>query len=119
MQYLLECGALLHRIPRPRGSTTDSEICNLYCSYVHRKYGNAIVVFDGHDEMATKNVTQQRRTGEKAGATVTFSESIKVTLQKEVFLYKYAEPVSSAEQLSSISSQRVLIVKTAVKCAQE
>ena len=87
VQYVLDGGVLQPRIFWPRGSTTYSEICNLYCSYVHRKYGNAIVVFDGYDEMSTKKkMTQQRRTGGKAGATVTFSESMKVTLKKEVFL---------------------------------
>ena len=47
VQYVLDGGALLHRVPWPRGSPTYKEVCDLYCTYVCRKYGRAIVVFDG------------------------------------------------------------------------
>ena len=50
------------------------DICGLYCSYVTKKYGKAIVVFDGYDDMSTKNMTHQRRAAEKAGATVSPSQ---------------------------------------------
>jgi len=43
-------------------------------------------VFDGHDDMSTKNMTHQRRTAEKAEATVTFTENMGVTLKKDNFL---------------------------------
>ena len=77
VQHVLDGGALLHRIPWPRGTTTYQDICGLYCSYVTKKYGNAIVVFDGYDDMSTKNMTHQRRAAGKAGATVTFTENMK------------------------------------------
>ena len=86
VQHVLDGGALLHRIPWPRGSATYQDICGLYCSYVTKKYGNAIVVFDGYDDMSTKNMTHQRRAAGKAGATVTFTENMKVTLKKDNFL---------------------------------
>ena len=81
VQHVLDGGALLHRIPWPRGSATYQDICGLYCSYATKKYGNAIVVFDGYD-MSTKNMTQQRRAAGKAGATVPFTENMKVTLKR-------------------------------------
>lgn len=61
-------------------------IFGLYCSYVTKKYGNAIVVFDGYDDMSTKNMTHQGRAAGKVGATVTFTENMKVTLKKDNFL---------------------------------
>ena len=58
----------------PRGSPTYKEECDLYCSYLRRKYGRAIVVFDGYEEMSTKAMTQKRRASGKVAATVTFTE---------------------------------------------
>ena len=83
VQYVLDGGALLHQIPWPRGSPTYKEVCNLYCSYVRRKYGRVIVVFDGYDEMSTKAMTQQSRASGKVAATVTFTESMSVMHAKE------------------------------------
>ena len=52
--YVLDGGALIHRIPWPRGSTFES-ICEMYVKYVKRHYGLAAVVFDGYSyEMSTK-----------------------------------------------------------------
>ena len=86
IHHILDGGALLHRIPWPRGSATYQDICGLHCSYVTKKYGNAIVVFYGYDDMSTKNMTHQRRAAGKAAATVTFTENMKVTLKKDNFL---------------------------------
>ena len=47
VQYVLDGGALLHRIPRPRGFPIYREICDMYCQYVTGKYGAAFVIFDG------------------------------------------------------------------------
>ena len=43
----LDGGALLHRVPWPRGSTYE-KISQLYIKYVTQKYGAASVVFDGY-----------------------------------------------------------------------
>ena len=96
-----------------------------------KKYGNAIVVFDGYDDMSAKNMTHQRRAAGKAGATVTFSENMKVTLTKDNFL---ANP-KNKQRLINMQSRfhkednfptyhaegdaGVLIVKTAVESARE
>ena len=41
------------------------------------------MVFDGYDEMS---MTQQRRAAGKIAATVTFTESMSITLKKDNFL---------------------------------
>ena len=45
VQYVLDGGALLHRIPWKVGQTYD-EICSHYIKYVADKYNHAIIVFD-------------------------------------------------------------------------
>ena len=52
-QYVLDGGALLHRMSCPRGSTFDS-VCEIYVAYVTQKYGAAIVVFDGYNDAQLK-----------------------------------------------------------------
>ena len=42
--------------------------------------GNTGVLFDGYDEMATKAMMQQRRASGKVAATVTFTESMSITM---------------------------------------
>ena len=37
VRYVLDGGALLHRIPWPRGSPTYKEVCILYCNYIEKK----------------------------------------------------------------------------------
>ena len=130
VQYVLDGGALLHRVPWPRGSPTYKVVCELYCTYVERKYGKAIVVFDGYNEMSAKAMTQQRRASGKAASTVTFTENMSVTLKKDNFL---SNPKNKQRFLSMLSEalQNVgcithhangdadlLIVKTAVESAR-
>ena len=85
VQYVLDGGALLHRIPWPRGSTYK-DICHRYTDYVTKKYKDAIVVFDGYSTTNTKDVTHQRRAKGKASMTVTFTADMYVTTKKEQFL---------------------------------
>ena len=85
IQHVLDGGALLHRIPWSRGCTYR-DICHQYTEYVARKYRNAIVVFDGYESTSTKDMTQQRRSKGNAGATVTFTADMTITMRKEQFL---------------------------------
>ncbi|KAK3728716.1 hypothetical protein QZH41_001096 [Actinostola sp. cb2023] len=57
VQYVLDGGALLHRVPWPR-QVKYQEVCRIYCQYVLRKYGNqTVVVFDGYDNQpSTKSI---------------------------------------------------------------
>ena len=127
----MDGGALLHRIPWPRGSVTYQDICGLYRSYVTKKYGNAIGVFDGYDDMSTKNMAHQRRAAGKAGATVTFTENMKDTLKKDNFLANPKNKQQSINMLSRFLQEDscptyhdegdadVLIVKTIAQSARE
>ena len=59
LQYVLDGGALLQRIPWEEGAYI-SEICAVHTEYVKRKYGNATVVFDGYQGKSTKDLILQR-----------------------------------------------------------
>ena len=82
---MLDGGALLQRIAWTKGATSK-EICTVYTEYVTRKYGNAVVVFDGYQSKSTKDTTYQRRTKGQIRATVTFTESMHLTMSKAQFL---------------------------------
>ena len=94
-----------------------------------KKYGNAIVMFDGYNDRSTKNMIHQRRAAGKTGAT--FTEAMKVTLKKDNFL---ANPKSKQRFINMLSRflqenncrtyhaegyANLLIVKTAVESAGE
>ena len=80
VQYVLDGGALLHRITWPHGFPTYQGICALYCDYVSRNFGPAIVVFDGYRIPSTKYTTHQRRTSGKVGIEDTFTGDMKLTM---------------------------------------
>jgi hypothetical protein len=74
VQYVLDGGSLLHRIPWPRGATFG-KIIDMYAEYVRNRYSNAIVVFDGYGNgPSTKDHTHQRRTKGIVGTKVYFNE---------------------------------------------
>ena len=50
------------------------------------KMGHPIVIFDGYDSISTKDMTHQRRAKGRIGPTVTFTEDMAITVQKEQFL---------------------------------
>ena len=54
VQHVLDGGAFPHRIIWPEGFPTYQEICALYCDYVSRNFGPAIVVLDGYRIPSTK-----------------------------------------------------------------
>ena len=86
VQYVLDGGSLLQRLPWKRGSKFSS-IYDSYVFYVIKKYNKAVVVFDGYEHgPAPKDVTDHRRTGLSQGIEVKFSEDIALVLKKEVFL---------------------------------
>ena len=86
VQHVLDGAALLHRIQWPRCFPTYQEICTLYCNNVSRYFGSAIVVFDGYRNPSTNYMTHQRRTGGKSGVEATFTEDMKLTTTKDIFL---------------------------------
>lgn len=83
--YVLDGGALIHRVVWPRGSTYD-EVCSLYVQYVQRRYGSPTVVFDGYGNgPSTKDCTHQRR-GSAFSPPVLFQSDMIVSLKKQDFL---------------------------------
>ncbi len=86
VQYLLDGGALLHRIPWNRGLTYD-EICQQYSRYVECHYGKPAVVLDGYrNGPSRKDTTQNQRAGMHVGATVQVSGSMVFDGRNEDFL---------------------------------
>ena len=85
VHYVLDGGALLQRIPWKKG-VTYSEILGTCTEYVTRKYGHAIVVFDGYLNSSTKDMTHQRSLKLKIGATVIFTGKKHLTMTKSEFL---------------------------------
>ena len=51
-----------------------------------RKYKDAIIVFDGYESTNTKDMTHQRRSKGKAGATVKVDANMTTTMKNEQFL---------------------------------
>ena len=58
-----------------------------YTDYLAKKYGEAIVVFDGYGKSSTKDMVHQRRTKQRAAVAVTFTEDMKLSMKKVNFLY--------------------------------
>ena len=86
VQYVLDGGALLHRVPWPRRSTYES-VSHLYVRYVTQKYGAAAIVFDRYnDDPTTKDATHLRRTGDCVGVTVRFASRMVIKSKKGEFL---------------------------------
>ena len=87
-KYVLDGGALLHRLSWPHG-TTFKEVYEIYSGYVLQKYGRATtIVFDGYDVVSTKSMTQERRTAGKVDATVSFTDDMKIPMKKRHFSCK-------------------------------
>ena len=84
-QYVIDGGALLHRIPWTCGETFD-HILKSYTGYVHKRCGKAVVVFDGYCSASTKDLAHRRRAKGKLGPTVLFTKEMCLTVAKDIFL---------------------------------
>ena len=86
VQYVLDGGSLMRWITWLRG-TTYRDIYTQYITYVRRRYGNAIVVFDGYEAgTSTKDMTHKTRTRRCAPTAVHFTSDIRLQIKKEEFL---------------------------------
>ena len=105
-------------------------MCDLYYTYVQRNFGKEIVVFGGYDEMSTKAMAQHRCASAKTAATVTFTESMSITMKKDNF---FSNPKNKQSFLLMLREARQnvgcvthhangdadpLIVKTALQSAR-
>ncbi|KAG1667442.1 hypothetical protein GQR58_018429 [Nymphon striatum] len=128
VQYVLDGDALLHHVCWPKDTSYD-QLCRIYVDYVTRKYGEAIIVFDGYGENSTKDMTQQRRSGGKTVPAVTFTKEMKLTMKKDIFLSNpqnkqrllnmLSESLNenNCKTLHAESDADVLIAQTAVEAA--
>ena len=85
VRFVLDGGALLHRIPWSQGATYES-ILETYSKYAATNCGEAVVVYDGYKEFTTKDMTHKCCLKGKKGVSITFSLDMILTVTKEVFL---------------------------------
>ena len=86
VQYVLDGGSLIHRIPWVYGAKFDS-ICENYVNLVVRNYGLPHIVFDGYNNgPTTKDITHARRTKGVVGTRVIFDGRTTFKSKKELFL---------------------------------
>ena len=130
MNYVLDGGSLLYRLPWPRGTTFDS-ICTMYVDYV-KKFPQHTVVFDGYEAgPSKKDTTHLRRSGGVVGARVNFDGTTPLASKKEHFLahasnkQRFVDMLSqkleaaNCHVLQAEGDADVLIAKTAVSIAAE
>ena len=128
-QYVLDGGALLHRLRWNIGDTYD-DICKKYIKYVTNKYFPVIIVFDGYESgPTTKDATHIKRTNNNTTGLVNFTGDMICTLKKEVFLGNKSNTQRfinllgkhfqdcGIEVLYAKADADVLIVKTAITSA--
>jgi hypothetical protein len=86
IHYVIDGGALLHRVAWPHSATFESIIC-MYVNYVSRKYSKlCTVVFDGYNNgPSTKDCIHQRRYTRNM-PTINFVFSMICSSRKEDFL---------------------------------
>ena len=86
VQYILDGGSLLQRIPWVVG-TTFVRLCEIYIDHVKHTYPEAKVVFDSYpDRPTTKDVTHLRRSKGQRTTTVLFTEGMPCKTKKDLFL---------------------------------
>lgn len=69
MQYLLDGGSLLHGVLFDTGQTWE-EICNSFSRSLSKKYGHAIVIFDGYQSGPATEDAVHARSIDGPGTTV-------------------------------------------------
>ena len=129
VQYVVDGGALVHRVPWTH-QATFADILEAYSSYVVKKYGNAVIVFDGYRGASTKDMTHRRRTKGKKGPTVSVTKEMRLTVSKDSFLSDLQNKQHFVELLGqhlenagcavfhATSDADVLIVQKAVESAE-
>lgn len=130
VHYVVDGGWLLHRIVWPR-AVTFGAICQLYVTYVVKRYPNVTVVFDGYsDKPSTKDPAHQRRNKGVTGTKVFFGDETPFRTKKGHFLGNAENKNNFIKLLSNhllnegvniIQSDEdadLLIVKTAVDMAE-
>ena len=104
VQYILDGGALIHRVPWSRGDTYG-DICQQYVRYISKHYGTPFIVFDGYlGGPSTKDVVYRKRSVTYVGSTVQVSGSMVFKGKREDFLSnKENKPASRSSGTTRLS----------------
>ena len=57
-----------------------------YADYVNKRFPGSVIVFDGYEEVSTKNITHRRRSKRKKGKKISFNVEMSLSVTKDVFL---------------------------------
>lgn len=131
VQYVLDGGVLLHRIPWSMGMTWD-ELCTIYTQYVANSNGKCVVVFDGYsDATNTNDCTYLRESSGCAGVEVHYTGDMTLQMKSDEFLSNKENKQRFIKILTDKLEQKgcevhqargdadILIVKTAAACADK
>lgn len=100
VHYILDGGALLHRIPWQKGASFKA-IFQVYVDYLKKHFSGAIICFDGYLGSSTKDMTHMRRTKGKSSPTISFTEDMCLSTTKESFLLNKMNKQKFIQLLSS------------------
>lgn len=128
--YVLDGGALIHRLPWQVGQTYE-DILHMYVSYVNRKYKPCVVVFDGYsEEPSTKDAVHRQRARSHNPCKVNLELHMKLEIKKDDFLANlenkqlFITALSAELKKSSVLTKHakqdadLLIVQTAVAASR-
>lgn len=131
IHYVLDCGALLHRIPWLKGEKCG-DICRIYIVYVSNRYPGAVIDFDSYsDNPSTKDIAHMKRSKGITATEVVFFEDMSCRSNKDVFLTNHknkqrfisllgGKPENGiVKVLNTENDADVLIVKTRIKLGKE
>ncbi len=128
MRYVLDGGALLHRVPWFKNESY-STIMDRYHKYVSSKYPEAVIVFDGYESGPSPKDMVHLRRNKLPGREVVFAKDMILTTRKEEVLSNTSNKVHFIQILIKYLEEKrikclqakedadVLIVQTAVKSA--
>ena len=57
-----------------------------YADYVNKRFPGSVIVFDGYEEVSTKDTTHRRRSKGKKGKKISFNVEMSLCVTKDVFL---------------------------------
>ena len=86
-RYVLDGGALLHRV-RWMAGKTYTEVIMQYLSYGRSKYGLSSIIFDGYASGPSVKDHEHQRRASKASADVKISEDMQTHRNQQRFLAK-------------------------------
>ena len=101
LQYVLDGGSLIQKLPWPTGQVTYEDISKMYNDFVKSKYGSAIIGFDRYSTISTKNMTHFRRSKGVSGVLVSFTANMRKNMKKKDFLNNSQNKENFIQMLSA------------------